>query len=579
MRIGRRAAMLSALAAAAVLQVPSALAEGREQFRIMHHQALEQPAMEAISEATGQRRLDFQAAGRQWSLLLRPNPRMAAHARDSRAEVMEGYLPDREGSWVRLTQVGGELWGMVHDGHELWIIEPTAAIEAFTGPVGRTGKTGNSIFRMADTLIDSAAMSCGTVTGITDAPSSMLRGDMAMAVLGGELGSIARAAGDVFALAPLSVVGDRRFTERFGGNATEQLLVRMNNADGIYREQLGIGFELREVRLLTVDPPQLEASEPDELLRGFARYRSSDSLLLNTALSHLLTGRRFTSSDADRRETLGIAFVSEGDGQGVLCNRSVGSLGSPAAALTSVRQANVVLDTLVISHEIGHNFGAVHDGDAPCAEEPASGFIMAASINSNIELFSQCSVGTMLPFAERALASACLLEPPGAQLALTLPASSLNVGLNAEFGLVVNLANPGGAIARGVQLETTLPASVTLISADTGGAACTFESPRIICEPGDLEVDAGISIEHRLRATATGTHDISILANAEQLAPASATVRVTATAPTPAPQQPASGSGGGGGGGGSIGLVVLLAVCLAWTTALRRRHPRPVISR
>jgi hypothetical protein len=196
---------------------------------------------------------------------------------------------------------------------------------------------------------------------------------------------------------------------------------------------------------------------------------------------------------------------------------------------------------------------------------------MAASINSNVEVFSQCSVGTMLPFAERALASACLLEPPGAALALRLPASSLNVGLNEEFGLVVNLANPGGAIARGVRLETTLPASVALVSADTGGAACTFASPRIICEPGDLEVDAGVSIEHRLRATAAGTHDISILASAEQVVPDSVTARITATAPTP-PPQPASSSGGGGS---SIGLVALLAACLAWTTALRRRRPRP----
>src|SRR6185436_2830042 len=76
---------------------------------------------------------------------------------------------------------------------------------------------------------------------------------------------------------------------------------------------------------------------------------------------------------------------------------------------------------LVMAHELGHNFGARHDGAAgsQCESTP-SYYLMWPSINGSSQ-FSQCSLDAMAPVISRARASSCIKPATYADLSVTLP--------------------------------------------------------------------------------------------------------------------------------------------------------------
>ena len=173
-------------------------------------------------------------------------------------------------------------------------------------------------------------------------------------------------------------------TQAFGANAETALLTRLNNVDGIFSEQLGVQITVAEVDVFTSSTDPFTSTAASTLLDELARYRADTAHQEAQGLTHLFTGRDLDGS------TVGVAFF------GAVCaTRSRFSSRSFGAGLSQARAGNAVIDSLVAAHEIGHTFGAPHDGDAngACASTPTT-FLMAPNINGSSR-FSACSLGEM----------------------------------------------------------------------------------------------------------------------------------------------------------------------------------------
>ncbi len=235
------------------------------------------------------------------------------------------------------------------------------------GPV-EVGGTAPVIYRLADTVMPVGEASCGLVTLDNFAQLRQQSGEQAYATLAAELAALPATATRQVEVA---VVGDFEFSGlSFAGGATPEATIaaRMNIVDGIYTAQLGIKVVVAEVTVYRdAADPFTSTAVPSTLLSELGTWRGNTAAQRSRGLTHLLTGRDLEGT------TVGIAYL------GSLCSQRFGA-GLTQGTLSEANSA------LVIAHEMGHNFGAPHDGETgSLCEATAQTFLMAPVINgSNI---------------------------------------------------------------------------------------------------------------------------------------------------------------------------------------------------
>lgn len=165
----------------------------------------------------------------------------------------------------------------------------------------------------------------------------------------------------------MAVVASHTYSEKLGdaAKAEEEMIHRINLSDGLYRASLNYGLIVDEVISYSeAGGPEFNAADLDinDELDALTTWKSREYPELG--LVHLFSGRTMSG-------TLGLAWV------GATCQASYGSgvsnyLGTGSAS------------TIVVAHEIGHNFGANHD-------QSGSEFIMSPSVNGSATEFSPSS--------------------------------------------------------------------------------------------------------------------------------------------------------------------------------------------
>ncbi len=484
------------VAAAALVPPVAAANDGARPARINYFerlQVLPAPAANANRKADSPlQQLRFDAFGRRFEISLGSNGRLMENKPDlSQLALYRGSIDGVAGSWVRLATKGSAVHGMMWDGTQLYAIEPASEVADALGPSSQVDPSQTIVFRLADVTMEPGATACATES------SSASAGD-AFAALTHELKNapLAMQALGATRRLDLSVLGDSRFRARYGNEegARDAILTRLNNVDGIFSSQLAIEIRVGSLSVPNAAGDQLSgATSPNNLLRELANLRRRTPELHARGLTHL-----FTDRDLDGT-TIGIAYLDS------LCdNRN-------AVGLTESR--NTWLDSLVAAHEIGHNFGADHDGDAQgtCGNTPSSGFLMAPVV-SGTDDFSTCSLNRM---RARAQVASCITNLPPANVRVSSQLGTVRQPLAAPFRWSLPITNAGGLGARNVRAELTLPPTLSIVDAGTVGGSCLSGGGTVQCELGEIAGGNVRTIELELSSDIAATNTIAARVSAD----------------------------------------------------------------
>lgn len=345
--------------------------------------------------------LAFQAFGRQFDLVLERNDRLtrklSAETKRRIADVAlyRGQVVGLPGSWVRLTRRGRRLSGAVWDGTDLYAIEQYDRVASLLASPDVSAAGTTIVYRRSDTI--------GSVSDQIVDPLSLAGAKPAQ--ISAELSALATVISPGKQL-DIGLVADVEFAAREGANTEEAMLSIANIADGIFGEQVGVHLNVAALEIFDTEPDPFTSSDSQVLLTELSDYKDSTAAQRALGLVHLMTGR-------DLIEPPGMPA-----GQNLLGIANFGTLCDPRLAVSLSQASDNVTQALVAAHEIGHNFGAPHDGEpgSACASTPAT-FLMAALYNGS-DQFSACSLQQMQP---ELAAAACLTDVPPNDLSL-LPA-------------------------------------------------------------------------------------------------------------------------------------------------------------
>ncbi|HVF17140.1 MAG TPA: M12 family metallo-peptidase [Steroidobacteraceae bacterium] len=517
------------------------------------------PRPALMQKTSRSRQMKFDAYGRRFDLSLEPNEKLQSAANSASVTLYRGQLNGISGSWARIATHGSDVHGLVWDGQDLYVIEPGEAVRNALVPPLDASTTQTVLFKLSDTIIDAGASMCA----VDDAQDASMKGSVAFKSLAREFSSMKRdmtmmQSGDAGLRVQLSAIGDAKFRQQFASDAEarDAILLRLNNVDGIFESQLGIEIQVPTTLIYdSTNDPLSTTTSASSLLSALGDLRDRTSELNSRGLTHLFTGRDLDGT------TVGLGYV------GSVCRKAYG------AALTEIRGRGAWLESLITAHEIGHNFGAVHDGETQCSAIAQNQFVMSPTVHSTAATFSSCSRELV---AKTIATASCVTSVPAADLSIAADLGSVRSSPGRTFEWELPVTNSGGRSAQDSHVEVLVPSSLRVSEVWVSGGSCTSGAGAISCELGEVPGGASRSLHITLNGEDAGSNPISaqvsslvdadpmnnraegtiVIATAELDPPA------TLQAPS-APQLPTPTTGTtteGGGGGGSFDPFWLLAL-------------------
>jgi hypothetical protein len=549
----------AALAAGLIIGA-DALAAPTNGFRVLHHESV------AVSSKKGvgaNERMSFEAYGRRFDLTLAPNERIrrALPAGATKTEPLQGSVDGIPGSWVRVTRSPSGLRGMLFDGQQMYAIEPAADVAAVAVQPLEASSGETVVYRLADALMPVETMTC-EIAVPDETPESPPTAEDALQQLSNEMHTYQIAAAAAMKQVRVGVVGDYEFVTQFSTTSPEDAIVaRMNIVDGIFSTQLGVKISLATPTLFRTASDPFTKSKASDLLVEVRNFRNGSPAQRALGITHLMTGRNLDTS------TVGIAYI------GGICSAQFGSSLSQSGPTTT--QA-----ALIAAHEIGHNFGAPHDGESgDCSTTPTT-FLMAPQLNGS-DQFSACSVQQIQPHVNN---ETCLTAyiPPDASISVANGTLTATVGTALVASFAVRAT--GDDASANVSVTVSLPASLTVQSVNANGGTCTSGAGTATCTLGTLAAGDIRQVDLNVTPTQAGALALNLQldsSNDPNSANDTGTITINAaeTVVTPPPEPPGSGGGtggdSGGGGGGRVDLTLLALLGTALVAASRRRSAGP----
>ncbi len=456
--------------------------------RIHHAQPIDLPAAALPSEAALQlsgrpARFRFEAFGRSFELELESNASVlralpaAERSRLPPHTLYKGRLNGLPDSWLRVTRVNGRVYGAISDGTDVYAIAPASAITGLLQEAVAGGPNATLMYRAADVESGLGPGFCGAVTVDTADTGA----DQYVA-LAQELANQKVAPAHELTL---GLVADVEFAQRFA-EPQDEMLSRLNTVDGIFGAQVGVGLVATELRVLD-DNGGLTETDAKRLLRQLSTLRSTTTELRSRGLTHLMTGRDLNGT------TSGIAYI------GGLCDRTLG-------ASLSQQRSDPWIGALITAHEIGHNFGAEHDGEAksPCVSTSQT-FLMAPSINGS-GVFSQCSLDTIAPVVAKA---SCLTVSSFVDLALGAPAATVSGFTYQPAAVAFDVVSLGNQPIASANVNIDTGTLLQVLDATVANGKCRTTAGNVTCDLGPMAAGERRRVELQLQGNEPGQYVIA----------------------------------------------------------------------
>ncbi len=518
-------------------------------IRIMYSEPL--VILDEGETATGSRTIVFDAYGRRFNLQMEDNLQLNRQRSKTNYRLLRGTVIGQNSSWVRLMVRNGEISGMFYDGQDTYAIEAGEAVAGALINPEPAKKPHSIIYRLQDTLMETGQAFCS----VRKDAGKMINGKTAFAQLKAEMNRAQPSrAQDSLQRLLLGVVADFEFSSEFGSLAESEILARINIVDGIFSAQAGVEIFVNsdDIVIFTNSNDPFLATESDALLDEVSTYRQANQSHLG--LTHLLTHRELLDT------TVGVAWMDS------LCDPQFGaSLSQTLGAVSQMESA------LIMAHEIGHNFGADHDGEAGSSCENATEggpFLMNPSVTTS-STFSQCSLDDMAVVVAQAASLGCIISVAASDIALSSVPTQLTGSVGEEVLLRFNVRNNGSSPATGVVVTITVDPSLEIVRTTVDIGSCTSSGNTVNCQLDSVEQSGNRMIRVTLRSATAGSLlpiDIVVSADADHIsANNSQSLTLTVNAAQSQAAQAASG-----GGGGAADMVLILS--LIGALALRRRR-------
>ncbi|MBT8443999.1 MAG: hypothetical protein HKN81_02870 [Gammaproteobacteria bacterium] len=355
---------------------------------ILYHESLELLEIGRASDGSVER-LTFDAFGRRFSLRIESS---RAGAAGSNAQLLKARLANAPDAWARLTLRGETLTGIIDEDGESYIIEQRQGLDADLLVQNERSDSPSIIYRLSDTLVTPGLLACDDHRE-GELPNQRVNGKTAYAKLTAEIGAASDVAETGGYVATVDVIADSHMFEWLGEDTEVFIQDLFATVDGIYSAQVGVAIEPVTIDVSTslASDPVSDHREGSGLLDGLGNWRRSHQPM--TALTHLVTNRRLQNDQG--QSIAGISFLGSPGRSGV-CDARTG--------VSISEWIGSGMTALVIAHELGHNFGAKHDGERaeqgdppnPCEYVGSDEYLMSPMLRSGRnDRFSQCSLEQM----------------------------------------------------------------------------------------------------------------------------------------------------------------------------------------